>query len=329
MLPRTVSRIFLHRADWISDVQNHVPVLPEEFIEAVCTDPGGFYVDATFGAGGHSRAILDRLSDKGRLMGLDRDPSAVAFGNQLAGEDNRFHMEYASFANLQAVFDRIDGDQMAGIGFDLGVSSIQLDCSGRGFSFRKSGPLDMRMDPLQGKPLSVLLRSIDKKKLACILRDFGGERYAMRIANAILSASRDGKLMTTADLENVVFHAVPRSSRYGRTHPATRTFQALRIWINDEFEQLRAGIHAAINLLRPGGRLAVISFHSGEDRRVRDWIESHVHPCVCPPDFPVCACGRRASMRWIQKKPVRPSGEEVNSNPRARSAMLRVAERLP
>ncbi|MFQ5356231.1 MAG: 16S rRNA (cytosine(1402)-N(4))-methyltransferase RsmH [Mariprofundaceae bacterium] len=329
MLPRTVIRIFSPQVDWTSDVQGHVPVLSEDFVEAVCTDPDGFYVDATFGAGGHSRAILDKLSCKGRLLGLDRDPAVAELGDQLAMEDCRFHLEHASFSELQEAVKRFGGDRVAGVGFDLGVSSMQLDQSERGFSFQKSGPLDMRMDYSRGKPLSVCLRKIDEKKLACILRKFGDERYAMRIARAILSTSREGELMTTTDLENVIFHALPRSSRYGRAHPATRTFQALRIWINDEFDQLRVGIHTAINLLPPGGRLAVISFHSGEDRRVRDWIESRVHPCICPPDFPVCACGRKASMRWIQKKPIRPSEEEVNNNPRARSAMLRVAERLP
>jgi len=310
-------------------VPNHAPVLLEAFVEAVCTDPDGYYVDATFGAGGHSRAILARLSRKGRLLGLDRDPLAVELGNRLAGEDPRFRMEHASFAEMERVLDELGWEKADGIGFDLGVSSMQLDRPERGFSFQKSGPLDMRMDPTRGQPLSARLRRIDEKELARILREFGDERYAGRIARAILRAARDGKMVSTADLENAVFHAVPRSSRYGRTHPATRTFQALRIWVNDEFEQLRAGIISAMNLLPPGGRLAVISFHSGEDRRVRDWIESRVHPCVCPPDFPVCACGHTPTMRWIHKKPLRASKEEIERNPRARSARLRVAERLP
>lgn len=308
---------------------NHAPVLLEAFVKALCTDPNGYYVDATFGAGGHSRALLARLSGKGRLLGLDRDPLAVELGESLAREDHRFHMEYAAFTDIQGILDRLGWRRVAGIGFDLGVSSMQLDRPERGFSFQKPGPLDMRMDPTRGQPLSVRLRRIDEKELVRILREFGDERYAGRIARAILRASRDGKMVTTADLENTVFHAVPRSSRYGRTHPATRTFQALRIWINDEFEQLRAGIISAMNLLPPGGRLAVISFHSGEDRRVRDWIESRVHPCVCPPDFPVCVCGHKPTMRWIHKKPIRASKEEIDRNPRARSARLRAAERLP
>jgi len=306
----------------------HTPVLLETFVEWIRVDPDGLYVDATFGTGGHSRAILARLSSQGQLMALDRDPAAVEIGNRLAKDDSRFRMRHASFSDMGRIIEQCGWDKMSGIGFDLGVSSPQLDKAERGFSFQEAGPLDMRMDPTTGQPLSSLLRSVKDKELIRILREYGDERYAARIAKAILRLCREDKPMTTRDLENAIFHAVPHSGRYGGAHPATRSFQALRIWVNDEFRQLQAGLSAAMDHLRTGGRLAVISFHSGEDRRVRDWIESRVHPCICPPDFPVCTCGGKASMRWIQKKPIRPSTEEIARNPRSRSARLRIAEHL-
>jgi len=306
----------------------HTPVLLEAFVEGIRIDSDGLYVDATFGAGGHSRALLARLSGQGRLMAFDRDPPAVEIGNRLAKEDSRFRMWHASFSDMGRILEQCGWDKVSGIGFDLGVSSPQLDKAERGFSFQEPGPLDMRMDPTSGQPLSSLLRNVKEKELIRILREYGDERYAARIAKAILRLRREDKPMTTRDLENAIFHAVPHSRRYGGAHPATRSFQALRIWVNDEFRQLQAGLSTAMDYLWTGGRLAVISFHSGEDRRVRDWIETRVHPCICPPDFPVCTCGRKASMRWIQKKPIRPSPEEIARNPRSRSARLRIAEHL-
>jgi 16S rRNA (cytosine1402-N4)-methyltransferase len=306
----------------------HIPILLQEFVESLCLNPDGYYVDATFGRGGHARALLARLSPRGHLLGLDRDPEAVAAGRKLADEDHRFRIAHASFAEMDEALDGLAWTEVHGVGFDLGVSSPQLDDASRGFSFQGSGPLDMRMDPSRGESLAERLRHVSERDLAGIIREYGGERYAGRIARAILRASHEGSLVTTADLENVCFHAVPKHGRYGSTHPATRTFQALRIWVNDEMGQLEAGIKTAVARLVPGGRLAVISFHSGEDRRVRDLIEAEVNPCVCPPDFPMCICGKTATMRWVQKKPLRPSEEEVARNPRSRSAMLRVAERV-
>lgn len=307
---------------------SHIPILLQEFVESFCLNPDGYYVDATFGRGGHARALLARLSPSGHLLGLDRDPEAVAAGRKLADEDHRFCIMHASFAEMGDALDELAWTSVHGIGFDLGVSSPQLDDASRGFSFQGSGPLDMRMDSSQGESLAERLRHVSEHDLAGIIREYGGERYAGRIARAILRACHEGGLVTTADLENVCFHAVPKHGRYGSTHPATRTFQALRIWVNDEMGQLEAGIKTAVARLAPGGRLAVISFHSGEDRRVRDLIEAEVNPCVCPPDFPMCVCGKTATMRWVQKKPLRPSEEEVARNPRSRSARLRVAERV-
>ncbi|MDQ6965894.1 MAG: 16S rRNA (cytosine(1402)-N(4))-methyltransferase RsmH [Mariprofundaceae bacterium] len=310
------------------DAGRHAPVLLEPFVEAYCTNPDGHYIDATFGRGGHARAVLERLSPDGRLLGLDRDIEAVREGERLAAQDGRFHIHHAAFAELDEALDMLGWDRVHGIGFDLGVSSPQLDDAERGFSFSNDGPLDMRMDSSHGQPVSERLARISERELVDILRRYGNERYAGRVARAILKACAEGAMTRTAELENVVFHAIPRQGRFGGAHPATRTFQALRMWVNDEMGQIESGIKAAMQCLLPGGRLAVISFHSGEDRAVRDLIEAEVHPCTCPPDFPMCVCGRVASMRWIQKKPIRATGEEVAINPRSRSAMLRVAERL-
>jgi len=306
----------------------HIPVLLKPFVDALCTDSDGRYVDATFGRGGHARALLSCLSEQGRLLALDRDLQAIAEGERLAADDARFCIQHRPFASLGEALDEIGWHNVNGIGFDLGVSSPQLDDASRGFAFGKDGPLDMRMDTSGGKTLAERLQHVGERELTRILREYGDERYAGRIARAIFRARDEGKLMHTSELENVCFHAVPRQARYGRAHPATRTFQALRIWVNDEMGQLETGIKRAMDRLAPGGRLAVISFHSGEDRRVRDLIEARVHPCTCPPQFPVCVCGRSPDMRWVQKKPLRSSEDECNRNPRSRTARLRIAEKL-
>ncbi len=297
-------------------------------MDALCINPGGRYVDATFGRGGHARALLSRLSAAGRLLGLDRDPQAVAEGERLAAKDKRFRILHRPFADLDAVLDETGWKDADGIGFDLGVSSPQLDDPRRGFSFTGDGPLDMRMDAGSGKTLAQRLQSVGERELARILREYGDERYAGRIARAMLRARDEGRLMRTSDLENACFHAVPGKARFGRTHPATRVFQALRIWVNDEMGQLESGIRAAMARLAPGGRLAVISFHSGEDGRMRDLVEAEVHPCTCPPEFPVCICGKMPTMRWVRKKPLRATEAEIKSNVRSRAARLRIAERL-
>jgi len=306
----------------------HIPVLRDAFIEALFTDPDGDYVDCTFGRGGHSRELLARLSAKGRLLAIDRDPEAIAEGERLAEEDSRFCIVHADFARLGETLDAKGWSEVSGIGFDLGVSSPQVDSAERGFSFQKDGPLDMRMDSSSGLPLSRMLERISERELAYIIYRFGDERYSRRIAKSILKAKHEGVLNSTSDLENICFHSVPKQARHSGAHPATRTFQALRIWVNEEMDQIDEGLKSAVSHLKPGGRLAVISFHSGEDRRVRDMIEDQVHPCKCPPQLPMCVCGKAPSMRWLQKKPVRPNEAEVEMNPRSRSSLMRVAERL-
>lgn len=306
----------------------HIPVLAEPFIDGWLTDPDGCYVDATFGRGGHSRLLLQRLSEKGRLLGLDRDPQAVEEGRKLEQEDSRFTMFHTDFAGMEHALEHVGWDKVQGIGFDLGVSSPQIDQAERGFSFQSEGPLDMRMNPNEGQALSERLQSVSERDLVQVIRKFGDERFAGRIARAILKAVHAGEMQSTKHLENACFHAVPPKARHGSTHPATRTFQALRIWVNDEYTQIEDAVRCAMQHLATDAHLAVISFHSGEDRRIRDLVEAEVHPCQCPPQFPMCVCGKVPTMTWVQKKPVRATDEELDENARSRSAMLRIAQRL-
>ena len=308
--------------------QEHIPVLAQSFIDGLLTDPNGNYIDATFGRGGHARMMLEKLSNQAHLLGIDRDPQAVEAGKLLSQTDARFQMVHSDFKALGTVIKQISWQSIHGIAFDLGVSSPQLDQAERGFSFQSDGPLDMRMNPHADQPLSQRLKHVSEKELTQIIRDFGDERFAGRIARAISNAVQKNEISTTRELENICFHAVPPKTRHGSTHPATRTFQALRIWVNDEYGQIDTAIQTAMKHLAPHGRLAVISFHSGEDRRIRDLIEAEVHPCTCPREFPMCVCGRTPSMRWVQKKPIRASEQELAMNPRSRSAMLRIAERI-
>ncbi len=310
------------------DARAHISVLAAPYIEALCTDKKGRYIDATFGRGGHTKLMLETLSEQAQVLGLDRDPQAIEAGEALAKADERFFIAYTDFASIEDAVHHQGWDSVAGIGFDLGVSSPQLDQAERGFSFMQQGPLDMRMDCDSGQPLSAKLAQVSESELVKVIREYGDERFAGRIAKAILDKINQGKMNTTKDLENVCFHATPKKMRHGGVHPATRTFQALRIWVNDEMNQIDAAINASMKLLKVGGRLAIISFHSGEDRRVRDLIEKQVHGCTCPREFPLCVCGFKPTMKWVQKKPVRASEEEIRANPRSRSAMLRVAEKI-
>ncbi|MDX8413170.1 MAG: 16S rRNA (cytosine(1402)-N(4))-methyltransferase RsmH [Mariprofundales bacterium] len=304
---------------------HHIPVLAEPFVAALSQRVDGVVVDATFGRGGHSRLLLEKLGVDGRLVALDRDPQAIACGENLQQQESRFVIVQTVFSQLEDALSNLDIAQVDAVGFDFGVSSPQLDQAERGFSFAASGPLDMRMSSDAGESLASKLGNVSQHQLTQIIRDYGEERFAGRVARCIIEARNDGKLATTCDLAEVIIQALPGRARHGDTHPATRTFQALRIWVNDEYQQIDDGLAAAIRVLKPGGVLAAIAFHSGEDSRVRDTIESHVHPCICPPQFPVCGCGRVADMRWLQKKPVRASEDELAINPRARSARLRIA----
>lgn len=305
---------------------SHRPVLLEEAVEALAVRPDGIYVDATFGRGGHSGRILERLGPRGRLIALDRDPQAAAEAARRFGGDMRFHFERCSFDMLQQVTDRLGIDRLDGVLLDLGVSSPQLDDPARGFSFQTDGPLDMRMDPHSGESAAAWLARAPEAEIVQVLKEYGEERFARRIARRIVEARRETPIERTAQLAELVAAAVPTRERH--KHPATRTFQAVRMRVNDELGMLRRCLATIPAMLAPGGRLAVISFHSLEDRLVKRFMREQVEGERLPRGLPVTE-GRRGRTLCLVGRAVRAGEAEVDVNPRARSAVLRVAERLP
>jgi len=307
---------------------NHVPVLEEAAVDALNVRDNGSYLDATFGRGGHARRILDRLGPKGLLIALDADPEAIAFGQRAFGGEPRLRLVRCNFRELDSVVAELGPDSgVDGILMDLGVSSPQLDSPGRGFSFRHDGPLDMRLDPDAGVPASEWLAGVAEGELTEVLATLGEERFARRIARAIVAARDRAPIRSTAALAAIVEAAVPaKAAHASRVHPATRTFQAIRIAVNAELEALEQGLQSAIGALAPGGRLVVISFHSLEDRRVKQALReaSQAPPASRrmpgPPAF-------RPRMKLVGRL-VRPAAAEQAGNPRARSARMRVAERV-
>ncbi len=313
----------------MDEARTHVPVLYDQVLAGLSVRPGGRYVDATVGGGGHAAGILRASAPDGRLLGLDADPEAIAFAERVLhpfGE--RLTLQVANFRHLAQVATALGFEQIDGVLLDLGLSSRQLADGSRGFSFSQDGPLDMRFDPTQGLRAADLVNSLSEVELADLLWRYGEERFARRIARAIVAAR---PLLTTAHLAEVVTRAVGQGKHKGareRIHPATRTFQALRIAVNDELTALAEALPQARDLLRPGGRVAVISFHSLEDRLVKRFFQDEARDCLCPPEMPVCVCGHRASLRPVNRRPIRPGDQEIAANPRSRSARLRIAERL-
>jgi len=283
-------------------------------------------VDATLGAGGHARLLLEAIQPGGRLLAIDRDPAAVAGGRiQLSGFEPPATVVGGDFGDLDHIARSHGFAQVDAVLFDLGVSSMQLDDPARGFSFRGEGPLDMRMDPDNPVTAAQLANQLPERELAGLIRRLGEERWAARIAGFIVKRR---PLRTTRDLAAAVEAAVPRAAWPRDIHPATRTFQALRMSVNDELGSLGNGLKSALSILTPGGRMAAISFHSLEDRTVKTFFIAESKDCVCPPQQPVCTCAHRASLRIVTRRPVLPDEEEIRANPRARSARLRVAERI-
>lgn len=302
---------------------DHIPVLYDEVLSGLSIRPHGRYIDATVGAGGHAAGILRASTPDGQLLGLDADPEAIRFTQHiLAPFGSRATLQVGNFRRL-AYYARNSGfEQVDGIVMDLGLSSRQLASSERGFAFSQDGPLDMRYNPGIGRSAAELVNRLPEAELADILWRYGEERHARRIARAIVAAR---PLATTGELADLVAHVIGRQERI---HPATRTFQALRIAVNDELEALVEALPQARDLLRPGGRLAVVSFHSLEDRLVKQFLQQEATDCICPPDAPLCTCQHRATVRVLSRKPIRPSEEETSRNPKSRSARLRIAERL-
>jgi 16S rRNA (cytosine1402-N4)-methyltransferase len=307
------------------DRTDHVPVLAEEVRELLAVKPGETVVDATFGAGGHAAVLAEDLRGRGRVIAIDRDPSVRPYFEQFRrrfGVQSRFLRGEAA-----AVLDRLaeNGVQADALLLDLGVSSMQLDRPERGFSYAVDAPLDMRMDPTAEVSARDLVNDSPERELVTIFRRYGEERYAKQIARAIVRRRKQKPIERTGELVELIRAAIPAPARFGDGHPAKRVFQALRIAVNDELGELEEALPAALEMLRPGGRIAVIAFHSLEDRIVKRYFQRLERGCVCPPDFPVCVCGREPELRRLNRKAIRPSSQEVALNPRAASARLRAA----
>lgn len=308
----------------------HVPVLRDEAIAALLPRVGGRFIDGTFGGGGHTRELLAASAPDGVVLALDADPAAITRAEALRSElalGSRLIPVQSNFAHLAEVAREQGLAPVAGVLLDLGLSSFQLDAPERGFAFRFDGPLDMRFDPGRGVPASELVNTLPEADLADLLWRYGEEPGSRRVARAVVRERGNGRIESTAQLAAIVERAL--GGRRGReTHPATRTFQALRIATNDELGVLDAALEGAVEVLAPGGRLVVIAFHSLEDRQVKRFIERESATCVCPPELPVCVCNHQPRLQRVTRRAVKPGAEEAAVNPRARSAVLRVAERL-
>ncbi|MDY6094973.1 MAG: 16S rRNA (cytosine(1402)-N(4))-methyltransferase RsmH [Oscillospiraceae bacterium] len=306
----------------------HVSVLLPECIDSLNIRPEGVYVDGTLGMGGHSEEIAKRLTT-GKLIGIDRDETAIRrAGERLRPYGDRVQLVHGNFRDTAEILDDLGIEAVDGMLFDLGVSSPQLDESERGFSYMHDAPLDMRMDETDNLNAWFIVNRWPEEKLRRILYDYGEERCAPRIAAAIVRERERREIRTTLQLVEVIRSAMPAAALREKQHPAKRTFQAIRIAVNDELEAVRAMMATAPDKLRPGGRIAVISFHSLEDRIVKTGIAARENGCTCPREFPVCTCGFVQTLRSVTRKPILPSPEELEANPRSRSAKLRVAERI-
>jgi 16S rRNA (cytosine1402-N4)-methyltransferase len=304
---------------------DHIPVLADEVRELLAVRPGETVVDATFGAGGHARLLAQDLAGRGKLVAIDRDPGSKPYFDRFkaaAGVEVRFLRGDFAVVLTQLGTNGIGADAIL---LDLGISSMQVDRPERGFSYATDAPLDMRMDPSSETSAAEIVNTWDERELATIFRRYGEERYATPIARAIVRQRAERPFTRTGELVDTIKLAIPTPARFGEGHPAKRVFQALRIAVNDELGQLEAALPAALQMLRPGGRLAVISFHSLEDRIVKRFVAEQAKGCTCPPDFPVCVCGKEPTLRSLTRKPVRPGRNETDTNPRAASARLRVA----
>lgn len=308
---------------------HHLSVLPEEVITFLDPRPGGVYLDGTLGGGGHARMILERCTPGGMLVGMDQDQEALqAAGQRLADFGSAARLVHGNFGELEQQLDRLGIAALDGFILDLGVSSHQLDSAGRGFSFQQDAPLDMRMDTSRGETAADLLNDLPEPELERIIRDYGEERWAKRIAAFIAQARREAPFVTTLQLVDTVKGAVPKAKWDERIHPATRTFQAIRIAVNRELESLEKGLRAALDRLKPDGRGVVISFHSLEDRIVKHIFREYATGCTCPRNFPVCACNKTPRVRVLTGRPVTATRQEIDGNPRSRSAKLRAVARL-
>ncbi|MBR5741416.1 MAG: 16S rRNA (cytosine(1402)-N(4))-methyltransferase RsmH [Firmicutes bacterium] len=306
----------------------HVSVLFDETIESLRIKPDGVYVDGTLGGGGHASGICERLSEKGLLIGIDRDKDALAAAKErLAPYQCRQQFVQSTFADIKSVLCSSSIETVDGVVLDLGVSSFQLDNPERGFSYMHDAPLDMRMNADDPFTAADVVNGYGEKELTRVIRDYGEEKWASRIAAFIVRKRKEKPFETTFELVETVKAAIPASARREGPHPAKRTFQAIRIEVNGELDQIRTACDEIIDVLAPGGRFAVITFHSLEDRIVKEAFQKRLNPCTCPKDLPVCVCGKVADVVKVTGKPITPTEEELNENPRSRSAKLRVIEK--
>lgn len=311
------------------EATGHRPVLLHPLIESLQPQPGQTYVDGTLGAGGYVAAFLERILPGGHILAIDRDPAAVAMARQrFAAHGDAVTAVHGDFADMESIAATHRIASVDGVVLDLGISSLQLNEPGRGFSFRLQGPLDMRMDPAAGASAADIVNEWPEADLLALIRTYGEERFARGIAAAIVRSRGQRPITTTAHLSELVERTIPRRFWPKRIHPATRTFQALRIEVNHELESLTAGLRAAIRILRPGGRLGVVSFHSLEDTIVKNALHVAAQNCLCPPQQTHCTCAHRATLLLLSRKAIKPDAAELAGNPRARSARLRIAERL-
>lgn len=307
---------------------HHVTVLLDETVDAVVTNPSGKYVDCTLGGGGHSKRVLSKLDAHGKLICYDQDALAIRHAEEIFGEDERITLVNRNFEDLEETLKELDLLPVNGILFDLGVSSPQLDEAERGFSYMQDAPLDMRMDPSSPLTAREIVNKWSEENLAQLIWKYGEEKWSKRIAQFIVQARKVQPLETTGDLVQAIKAAVPAAVRRSGPHPAKRTFQAIRIAVNDELGVLDRVLDQALRCLDHGGRIAVITFHSLEDRIVKDRMKSWLGRCTCPPELPICRCNAVAVAKVLTRKPILPSEEEVEQNPRSRSAKLRVAEKI-
>ncbi|ADG83013.1 16S rRNA (cytosine(1402)-N(4))-methyltransferase RsmH [Thermincola potens] len=308
---------------------HHVPVMLDESISHLNIKPDGIYVDCTLGGAGHSAEILKKIQPNGFLVGIDQDINAIAAGEKrLKNIGSNYRLVHSNFNRIRDILEELGIYRVDGVLFDLGVSSYQLDQIQRGFSYKVDAPLDMRMNPLEPVTARILVNGLTEDELAKIISEYGEERWARRIAKFIVEARAREEISTTGQLVEIIKNAVPAGARKEGPHPAKRTFQALRIAVNDELNKFKSALRDAIEVLAPGGRICVISFHSLEDRITKEMFRDLAKECVCPPEFPVCTCGTVPMLKIITNKPIEPSAAEIERNPRARSAKLRVAERL-
>ncbi len=310
-------------------IYEHEPVLLAELVESLAIKSDGIYVDGTLGGGGHACEVAKRLGDRGRLIGIDRDADAVsAAAEHLRPFEDRVTIVRDNYRNISQILRDLSIGSVDGIYLDLGVSSYQFDDAERGFSYRSEAPLDMRMDDRQQITAADIVNDYSEEELARIIKDYGEERYARNIARNITEYRKIKRIETTTELADIVKRSIPPKMRAGGGHPAKRTFQAIRIEVNGELDALSDSLDTMIDLLNDGGRLSVITFHSLEDRIVKTKFKTAENPCTCPPDFPVCVCGKKSKGRVLTKKPVTPGEEETDRNKRSHSAKLRTFERI-